>query len=216
MPVLDGIPMQNRMQDEIKKIGILGGTFNPVHYGHLIVAEAVREDFRLDRVLFIPAGTPPHKSGSEVIAVSHRYNMVKCAVDSNPYFEASKVEMERMGYTYSIDTLKALKSQYAEGTEFYFIIGADVVPELTTWKDFGRVFEMCSFIALFRPGNDMEAFNMQINNLKSGYRVGIFTAAAPLIDISSTVIRERAAAGKTIKYLVPDCVEKYILDNKLY
>ncbi len=205
-----------KMQDISKRIGILGGTFNPVHYGHLIAAEAVREDFRLDRVLFIPTGIPPHKSMREVIAASHRYAMVECAVASNPFFEASKVETDRSGYSYSIDTLKALKARYAEGTEFYFIIGADVVPELVTWKEFDRIFEMCSFIALFRPGNDREAFKRQTDALKKNYRVNIFTAEAPLIDISSTGIRERAAAGKTIKYLVPACVEKYILDNGLY
>lgn len=204
------------MQDDVKKIGILGGTFNPVHNGHLIVAEAVREDLRLDRVLFIPAGTPPHKSISEVADANHRYDMVKCAVESNPYFEASHMEIDRLGYTYSIDTLTSLKALYTVKTEFYFIIGADVVPELTTWKDYERVFEMCSFIAVFRPGNDRETYNLCIDRLTGIYKANIITIEAPLVDISSTGIRERVMAGKTIKYLVPDCVEKYILDNGLY
>jgi len=204
------------MQDDVKKIGILGGTFNPVHSGHLIVAEAVREEFRLDRVLFIPAGTPPHKSKNEVADAYHRYNMVKCAVGSNPYFEASRLEIERLGYTYSIDTLTSLKALYPEKTDFFFIIGADVVPELVTWKDYGKVFQMCSFIAILRPGNDREAFKHNIDELTGIYQANIITAEAPLVDISSTGIRERVMDGRTIKYLVPDCIEKYILDNGLY
>ncbi|NJD03859.1 MAG: nicotinate-nucleotide adenylyltransferase [Ruminiclostridium sp.] len=204
------------MQKAVKKIGILGGTFNPVHYGHLIVAEAVREDFRLDRVLFIPVGIPPHKSFNEVADARHRYNMVKCAIGSNPNFEASHLEIARLGLTYSIDTLTSLKVSYTEKTDFYFIIGADVVPELITWKDYTRVFKMCSFIAVLRPGNDGEALKLQIDELTKIHRANIVIARAPQIDISSTVIRERIMSGRTIKYLVPDCVENYILDNGLY
>ena len=204
------------MQKTLKKIGIFGGTFNPVHNGHLIVAEAVREDFCLDRVLFIPAGTPPHKSISEVAEADHRYNMVKCAVDTNPGFEASHLEIDRMGYTYSIDTLTSLKASSAEEQDFYFIIGADVVPELITWKDYAKVFEMCSFIAILRPGYDREGFKLHINQLTNNYQANIVTAEAPLMDISSTNIRERVMTGRTIKYLVPDCVENYIFENGLY
>ena len=204
------------MHKAADKIGILGGTFNPVHNGHLIVAEAVREDFRLDRVLFIPLGIPPHKSISEVVEASHRYNMVECAVGTNLCFEASRLEIDRSGYTYSIDTLASLKALYADGTDFYFIIGADVVPELVTWKDYARVFKMCSFIAILRPGHDREEFKLQIDELANRFHARIFTAEVPLIEISSTDIRERIKAGKAIKYLVPDCVEKYILENRLY
>lgn len=204
------------MQEAVSKVGILGGTFNPVHYGHLIAAEAVRENFCLDRVLFIPAGIPPHKPVSEVAAANHRFNMVKCAIASNPGFEASHLEIERSGYTYSIDTLTSLKSMYADSTEFFFIIGADVVPELILWREYSKVFEMCSFIALFRPGHNREAFLWQINELAAGYGAKIFAAEAPLIDISSTDIRERIINGRSIKYLVPDCVEEYIYQNGLY
>ncbi len=204
------------MKDNAGKIGILGGTFNPVHNGHLIVAEAVREQVRLDRVLFIPAGTPPHKSIKEVAPADHRYAMVKCAIESNACFEASHIEIDRAGYTYSIDTLASLKAIYTEKTEFYFIIGADVVPELVTWKDSDRVLEMCRFIAVLRPGNGKEAFKLHIDELTSRKQAKIITVEAPLIDISSTTIRERVMDGKSIKYLVPECVEKYILDNELY
>jgi len=204
------------MQDDVKKIGIFGGTFNPVHSGHLIVAEAVREDLELDRVLFIPSGTPPHKSKNEVADANHRYNMVKCAVGSNPYFEASHMEIDRAGYTYSIDTLTSLKALYPKDTDFYFIIGADVVPELVTWKDYDRVFKMCSFIAVLRPGNDRKAFKNHVDELTGINKANIITAEAPMVDISSTDIRERVKSGRTIKYLVPGCVEKYILDNELY
>lgn len=204
------------MQDNIRKIGILGGTFNPVHFGHLIAAEAVREQFRLDRVLFIPVGTPPHKDNMEVIDARHRFEMVRLAVESNTYFEASRVEIDREGYTYSIDTLISLESMYEGEREFYFIIGADVVPELITWKDYRNVFKKCSFIAVLRPGRESENFLHNIEQMRDIHGARIFTAVAPLIDISSTGIRERTAAGNTIKYLVPDSVEQYILENGLY
>ncbi len=204
------------MQETVKKIGILGGTFNPVHCGHLIIAEAVREKFRLDRVLFIPVGTPPHKPGMEVAEARHRFEMVKCAVSTNPYFEASRLEMDRAGITYTVDTLADLKWVYPEGTEFYFIIGADIVPELTGWKDYAAVFGMCSFIAVLRPGHDREAFKLLVAGLEEKYGARILTAETPLIDISSTDIRDRVSGGRSIKYLVPYCVEEYIIGNRLY
>lgn len=204
------------MLNNIKKIGIFGGTLNPVHHGHLIVAEVVREKFQLDRVLFIPAGMPPHKTDGEVIAAFHRYNMVECAVETNPYFEASQIEIVRSGYSYTVDTLTALTGMYDKGAEFYFIIGADVVPEIITWKSFTKVFELCSFIAVLRPGHQREIFMEHIDDMKRLYNARIFTADAPLVDISSTNIRERVSAGASIKYLVPLCVEDYILKNGLY
>lgn len=204
------------MSEKFMKIGILGGTFNPVHCGHLIVAEAVREAFGLDRVLFIPTGLPPHKSKNEVAGAEHRYNMVEGAVRSNPYFEASRAEIERPGYTYTVDTLRSLGVQYGENAGLYFIIGADVINELATWKNFKEVFARCSFIAVGRPGVGKDAFDGDVARLKEKYPVSISVFEAPLMDISSTGIRERVGAYKSIKYLVPECVEEYIYENGLY
>lgn len=204
------------MPESSKKIGILGGTFNPIHYGHLIIAESVRENYRLDRVLFMPTGLPPHKQDSEVTGAEHRFEMVQCAIRSNEYFEASRIEIDRAGFTYTIDTLISLKDVYGKDTTIYFITGADVIPELVTWKDCSRVFGMCEFIALLRPGYERKAFVDEIDSLKSGYGAVINITEAPMADISSTDIRERIRKGRSVRYLVPPCVEEYIYDHKLF
>lgn len=198
------------------KTGIFGGTFNPIHNGHLIVAESVREQFGLDRVLFMPSGQPPHKRDSEVIDPEHRFEMVRLAVESNPFFEASRMEIDRSGFTYTVNTLQELRAQCGDETEFYFIIGADVVPELVTWKDFRQVFRLCEFIAVLRPGFDREAFMGEIGRISADYGAVIHTVGARLVDISSTEIRGRRMAGESIKYLVPDGVMEYIYKEGLY
>jgi nicotinate-nucleotide adenylyltransferase len=204
------------MSEESKKIGILGGTFNPIHCGHLIIAETVRESFGLDRVLFIPSGIPPHKSYIELTGAEHRYCMVECAVRSNPYFEASRIELDRTGYTYTVDTLISLKSIYGDKTSLYFIIGADVINELTTWKDYESVFRLCGFIAVNRPGYDVKTALDDIERFDMQFGASIKILDAPQVDISSTGIRDRVKADKSIKYLVPECVEEYINKNRLY
>lgn len=204
------------MSKEYNKICIFGGTFNPIHFGHLIVAETVRESFKLDRMLFVPSGIPPHKSQNEVTGAEHRYAMLECAVRSNPYFEASRVEIDREGYTYTVDTLNSLSSLYGDAAELYFMIGADVICELTTWKNFREIFKKCRFIAVKRPGCDIGSAESGIEQLKEQYGALISIVDAPLVDISSTTIRERLKAGNSIKYLVPQCVEEYINKNGLY
>lgn len=204
------------MSDKFSKIGIFGGTFNPIHFGHLIIAEAVRDSFGLDRVLFVPSGMPPHKSDNEVTGAEHRYDMVNCAVRSNPYFEASRLEVDRAGYTYTVDTLNSLRRQYGNTAELYFMIGADIINELITWKDCAEVFALCRFIAVKRPYCDAGSAESNIARLKERYPISISMVKAPLIDISSTEIRERVKAQKSIKYLVPECVEEYIYKNGLY
>ena len=198
------------------KIGIMGGTFNPIHYGHLIIAESVRESFCLDKVLFIPSGQPPHKPDSEVIDPEHRHEMVRRAVASNCYFEASRVEIDRKGYTYTINTLQSLREEYGREAELYFIIGADLLPELVTWKEFKNVFSMCEFIAVQRPGYDGKSFEEALEHLKMNFDLKLNLTEAPLVDISSSDIRRRCIGGKSIKYLVPEEVEEYIVTNGLY
>jgi nicotinate-nucleotide adenylyltransferase len=201
------------------RIGILGGTFNPPHYGHLLAAESARECFGLQKVLFIPSGNPPHKSRNELADAEDRFSMVEEAVRTNPWFEASRIEIDRHGPTYSVDTLKELKAEYGEGTCFYFIIGTDIVNELVTWKEYEKVFAMCEFIEVTRPDTeaDRQAERSQrIRQLTGDGRLRISTIRIPRLEISSTDIRERVTAGRSIKYMTPEGVEEYIKKNRLY
>ena len=204
-----------KMNSKIKRIGIIGGTFDPVHCGHLIIAENAREVLSLDKVLFIPSGLPPHKRNIKVTDPFHRYNMVQIAVKTNPYFEASRIELDRMGYTYTIDTLKQIKETYGP-VRILFITGADVIHDLLTWKKPEMVFTMCEFIAAMRPEYRKADFKKDIEYLKANYSAVIHTLNIPLIGISSTDIRLRVENGKSIKYLVTEGIEEYILQNGLY
>jgi len=202
--------------ERTERIGIMGGTFNPVHNGHLIIAEDIREKAKLDKVLFIPSGQPPHKPDSEVAAAEHRYEMVRLAVASNRNFEASRIELDREGYTYTVNTLLELREKYGQNTGIYFIIGADVVHELKTWREYEKVFTLCEFIAVLRPGYDEKALEDTIYQLERENGAVIHTVTSRLVDISSTDIRERCRGGKSIRYLVPEAVEEYISRNGLY
>jgi len=204
------------VKSNIQKIGISGGTFNPIHIGHLIIAETVRDKFGLDKVLFIPSGMPPHKNLGSVVCAEKRFDMVQRAVEGNPYFVASRIEIDRKGYTYTVDTMKKLREIYGNDTSLYYIIGADVLNDLLSWRSFEEVFKICEFIAVLRPGNDKKAFYNQMEYLKDTYGVKIHFIDAPLIEISSTEIRGRVKQGRSIKYLVPESVEEYIESNKLY
>jgi len=204
------------MQRGFRRIGILGGTFNPIHYGHLIMAETIRESFELDKILFIPSGQPPHKTCSVLADAESRFEMVQRAVGSNRFFEASRIEIDRKGYTYTIDTLNLLKKEYGPGTKIYFLIGSDVIPELKTWKDYRNVFRMCEFIAAIRPGYDEEIYKDALREGRISDELKINMTKAPYIEISSSVIRERVRKGQTIKYLVPENVEYYIYSKGLY
>ena len=204
------------MGDTRLKIGICGGTFDPIHTGHLVVAELVMSEFNLDKVLFIPSGMPPHKDLKNVTAPIHRLNMVKVAVSSNKNFEAVSNEVDRSGYTYTVDTLKELHGLYPSGTEFYYIIGADVVMDLLTWRNWQEVITLTNFIAVMRPGFSDAEFSKRLSELKQNYRINIQNYEIPLLEISSTFIRERVKAGKSVKYLVAEEVEEYIIQNNLY
>lgn len=204
------------MNNEIKFIGISGGTFDPIHNGHLIVAEHIRESFSLDEILFIPTGTPPHKNLNLVTKKEHRYNMVLEATKTNAFFKTSRMEIERQGYTYSIDTLMELKEIYNNKIKFFYIIGADVVKDITTWKEYERVFDLCEFISVLRPGFNSEEIENEIELLNKKYSAIIHKIEAPLIDISSTIVRSKVKGNKSIKYLVPAEVENYILAHSLY
>lgn len=194
------------------RIGIMGGTFDPVHYGHLVIAEEARFEFSLDRVVWIPAGDPPHKSGRRIVAQEHRYAMVVLATASHSAFEVSRLELERRGPSYTVDTVAAFR-EMAPGAELYFITGADATLEILTWHRHQDLVKSCRFIAVTRPGYDLERLS---SVLPSDYLDRINTIQAPGVDISSTGLRERVARGEPIKYLVPEGVEAYLTKHRLY
>ena len=197
------------------KIGLMGGTFNPIHLGHLIISEYIRLSLPLDKIIFIPSGNPPHKDFDEIISVEHRYKMAVLATNSNPHFQISLSEINRKGFSYTIDTIREFKEKLP-GDELYFIIGADSLNELTSWKDYKQLFKITNFIAIGRPGLTDEYNLCKIVELKSLYDANIQYINGPLIEISSTDIRERISKNLSIKYLVQETVEDYIELNKLY
>jgi nicotinate-nucleotide adenylyltransferase len=197
------------------KLGIMGGTFDPIHIGHLVTAEAVRNEFQLEKVIFIPAGNPPHKQGSQVTNSWHRYVMTVMATYSNPYFSVSPIELERQGPSYTIDTVKALLNDYGQQTEFYFIIGADTVCELHTWRHINDLFKLCQFVAATRPGSRCSV-DQVIDHFGTNGQNRIQRLATPELEISSTDIREKVRSGRSIKYIVPESVEMYIKKEGLY
>ncbi len=203
------------MQGKLR-LGIMGGTFDPIHMGHLIMAEAVRDEFGLDRVLFIPAAHPPHKKGRWDLAdAGHRYRMTELAVRSNPCFEVSDMELHRREPSYSVVTIELLRETYGSDAEIYFITGADAINELFTWYHAQELLEKCSFIAANRQGSelDMEALRGHFGELADKR---IHRLVAPAVEISSTDIRQRIRCGRSIKYRVPAAVEEYIAKEGLY
>ena len=198
------------------RIGIMGGTFDPIHYGHLAAAEAARVEFGLCKVIFMPAGNPPHKQSQKISDAEHRYRMTALATSSNSGFEVSRLEVDKAGITYTFDTMEELRSIYGEAPEIYFITGADAVLELLTWYKIGELLTLCKFIAVTRPGFDICKLEQKIAEISSKYDGEIICLEVPLLEISSTDIRERIKNGKPVKYLLPEEVEAYIHKNGLY
>jgi nicotinate-nucleotide adenylyltransferase len=198
----------------MQKIGIFGGSFNPIHIGHLIAAQETLDAMKLDKVIFIPAGNPPHKSQRNLAAAEDRYDMVKLAIQNNPGFEISSMEMERSGKTYSFDTLKELKEQ-CKDIDMHFIIGFDTLKELHTWRNIQGIFDIVSFVVVNR-GNEALEIKQWIEDRVRTYGGTIEYVPIPDIEISSTDIRHRIQDGRSIKYLVPDTVEQYIKSRGLY
>jgi len=199
-----------------KRIAIMGGTFDPIHFGHLVAAEAARDSFKLDRVFFVPSGNPPHKKNYPVTDAKHRYLMTNLAVAANPYFEVSPIEIERPGYSYAIDTVTEFHNKYNDVDKLYFITGADAILEILTWKNVEKLTELCCFIAATRPGTNLEELRRFIEELPEKIGKKIHIMEVPALAISSTDIRNRVANHRTIKYLLPETVEQYIMKNGLY
>ncbi len=193
----------------------MGGTFDPIHNGHLILAEYARTTFGLDKILFIPTGKPPHKDKDSISSNSHRYNMTLFAINSNPYYLISSIEIQRESIAYTIDTIKYLKSKF-NYTDFYFILGSDSLYQIHKWKDYKELLGLCNFIVAKRQDLDNDNLKVKIKELSELYGSPLSILESPLIDISSTEIRNRVKKGLSIKYLVPESVEQYIEKNKLY
>lgn len=190
-----------------RRIGIMGGTFDPIHHGHLVAASEVQHYYDLDEVVFVPTGEQPFKKDREVTKAEHRYLMSVIATASNPRFTVSRVDIERSGTTYTIDTLRDLREVYPDA-ELFFITGADVLPEILKWKDNEALWELAHFVGVNRPGHKLD-----VSGLPEG---AVSIVEIPAMAISSTGIRERAAHGVPVWYLVPDGVVQYINKYHLY
>jgi len=199
-----------------RRIGFMGGTFDPIHHGHLVAAESVYETFDLDLIVFVPAGTPVHKKRSRVSGAKHRLNLTKLATESNSHFIVSNVEVERDEPSYTIDTMKYFRDYYGIDSELYFITGVDAVVQIPEWKNSEGLFNICKFIAATRPGYPTENFFRFRDQLPSRKRRRIKMVAVPALAISSSDLRHRVRLGRSIKYLVPELVEEYIYENSLY
>jgi nicotinate-nucleotide adenylyltransferase len=192
-----------------KRLGVMGGTFDPIHYGHLVTAEEALHQFELDEVVFVPTGLPWMKEHEVVSPAEDRYLMTVIATASNPRFSVSRVEVEREGPTYTIDTLRAFKEDF--GADLFFITGADAVLEIFQWKDRQKLFEMAHFIAATRPGFDVSELE---EHGATNDRITVMSI--PALAISSTDIRARVARGRPIRYLLPEGVVSYVGKAGLY
>ncbi|WP_026651203.1 nicotinate-nucleotide adenylyltransferase [Butyrivibrio proteoclasticus] len=200
---------------DCRKIGILGGTFDPIHNAHLLLGEAAREQFGLDRVIFIPNYLAHLKNRTEVSSGDTRYQMVKMAINDNPYFTCSRLEIDKPEGTYTIDTLEDLKLMYP-GDELYLILGGDSVIGIDTWYRYKDILKSCIILAAVREEEDIAALDKKRRELKKLYDADIRILTFNRIDISSTDIRDRVRTGRSVRYMLPDeCIE-YICIKGLY
>jgi len=195
----------------VEKIGVIGGTFDPIHYGHLLAAEECRRQLSLDRVIFVPAGAPPHKRRS-VASSEDRYAMTLLAIAEVAEFSVSRVEIDRPYPSYTVDTLSGFQENCRTGSEFFFITGLDAILEIETWKDYKRLPSLCTLVSATRPGYPVSKVESLPNEIKRKLKL----LEIPQFDVSSTDIRSRVGGGKSIRFLVPHLVEKYIEHCGLY
>ncbi|HMP76070.1 MAG TPA: nicotinate-nucleotide adenylyltransferase [Kiritimatiellia bacterium] len=200
-----------------ERIGIFGGSFNPVHLGHLIVAQDALEHMGLTRLVFLPAAQPPHKPAAPLAAASHRLEMLRLATADDPRFEVSDDEVTRGGVSYTVDTLRRFRERYPAAT-LYFLIGGDSLLELHTWREVGTVLQLAEIVTVVRPGASMDRLDATVLRLPDPWpaRLTANLVAGHRIDISSTDIRNRVNRKRPIRYLVPDAVARYIAAHQLY
>lgn len=195
-----------------RRLGVMGGTFDPIHNGHLLTAEEAAVQFGLDEVVFVPTGHPWMKEQKEVSAPEHRYLMSVIATASNPRFSVSRIEVDRAGPTYTVDTLRELKGLDGDKVDLFFVTGADAMLEILQWKDPEEILALAHFIAATRPGYDLTRFEAEAPTRHPNVSV----MNIPALAISSTDIRKRVGEGRPIRYLVPEGVESYIEKAGLY
>ncbi len=193
----------------LSRIGIFGGTFDPPHLGHLIAAEEIRQDFSLQKIFFVPSARPPHKLDLLLTGAACRLEMTSLATRDNPGFAVSDVEIQRPGPSYTVDTIGEFKKRYGSDIEIYFIMGADSIFEIRTWKNPEVLFQLCKVIVTSRPGFPLDEVDTDLRNK-------VTLAEITHIDISSTDIRRRVREGKSIRYFVPGQVEAYVRSRNLY
>lgn len=193
------------------KTGIMGGTFNPVHNAHLLIAEIAREEYGLDRIIFITGGNPPHKTSN--VSAEHRFEMTHLAIEDNEYFEDDDFEIKRSEKSYTLHTLRYLKDKYPED-ELFFIIGEDSLFDLPKWYKPKEILELCSLLVFARRSH--KTVLGTLNKMREKYSGDIYPISAPISEISSTDIRNRIRNTKTVRYMIPDRVLTYIKENHLY
>ena len=191
-----------------QRLGVMGGTFDPIHHGHLVAASEVAQFFMLEEVVFVPTGQPWQKDDRKVSPSEDRYLMTVIATASNPRFSVSRIDIDRAGPTYTIDTLRDLRAERGEGAELFFITGADALSRMMSWQDVNELFELAHFVGCTRPGHRLTGHGLPED------RVSLLEI--PALAISSTDCRERVAHGQPIWYLVPDGIVQYIAKRQLY
>jgi nicotinate-nucleotide adenylyltransferase len=196
------------------RVGVLGGTFDPIHIGHLVSAEEAWVELKLERVVFIPAGLPPHKLDHVMSPVEHRLAMVELAIASNPHFAVSRIDIDRFGPCYTVDTIELLRDEWGPGVKIYFIMGSDSLLDILTWHNPRRLIRLCRFAVVSRPGYQVDLD--ELDALLPGVASRVHMLNAPQLAISSTDIQRRVREGLSIKYQVPKAVEDYIYQHKLY
>jgi nicotinate-nucleotide adenylyltransferase len=201
-----------------KRIGIFGGTFNPIHMGHMIMAEKVCQQHHLSKILFMPAYIPPHKYVNDLAEAHHRYQMIKAVISGKSKFEVSDLEIKREGKSYTIDTVQEILDHYGKDCEVFLIMGADSLNELELWKNIKRLSQLCHFVIVNRPGFKTEASTRLVEIIGSNNILDMERLRVEInpVGISSTDIRKRLNDGVQIKDLVPECVEGYIKEHSLY
>lgn len=203
------------MKPEVKRLGVLGGSFDPVHLAHLLLAETVREALALDLVLFVPTGVQPLKQGRHVTPAEHRVKMLELATHDNPYFGISRVDVDREGPSYTVDTVRHLREGWGgEGLQMWFILGADSLASFPMWRDPEGILSQTRLAVVGRPGVSVDPAALE--ERLPGITASVDRVEAPLLEISATDIRQRVAGGRSIRYRVPDAVWEYIEANGLY
>jgi len=212
------------------KWGLFGGTFDPIHFGHLRAAEELMEIFHLNRIIFMPSSRPPHKLEAEITSFYHREQMIRKAIEGNVNFSFSDVENLRTGKSYSVETVEYILNKYMENLELFFIVGQDAFQAITTWKEWEKLLLLCNFAVMTRPGYEIQtlskilpegfaaqfAYEKEIDGYKGPTGHVIYFRHTTFLDISSSRMRQMVKEGKSLRYLTPDNVRQYIIKNSLY